>query len=201
VADLDASWLESATVADLLAGHAKILATLRHERKIVRSNNAPVGDYAELLVARALGGVLGTQSTKAWDVIADDRHYQVKSRTASAGAGAKPRGFSPFRSAGDESLSCTFITFDEVTLDVVNAVQVPSTSLDDVLAPVPHVGTAARRLPAKVRLAELPGAETITEQLRAAQLWVNSAKATPEAIARYYPAPRMKKRGSKPSPS
>jgi hypothetical protein len=130
-------------------------------------------------------------------VIVDGKHYQVKSRTASALTGGRRRGFSPFRSAGDESLACVFITFDEVTLDVMEAFQVPSTSLESVLAPVPHVGTAARRLPAKVRLAELRGAESVNEQLQSAQRWINSAAATPEAVALYYPPPRPKKPGPK----
>lgn len=52
--DLDSSWVSTASVADLLAGYAAILKELRYERKNVRTNNAPVGDYAECLAGRAL---------------------------------------------------------------------------------------------------------------------------------------------------
>jgi hypothetical protein len=56
------------TVGELLSGYARTLAELRR-RGVVRSNNAPAGDYAEWLVAKALDGELADNfSMKSWDV-------------------------------------------------------------------------------------------------------------------------------------
>lgn len=46
-----------ASRSHLLGAYAAILAELR-TRGVVRTNNAPVGDYAETLVVAALGGSL-----------------------------------------------------------------------------------------------------------------------------------------------
>ena len=37
---------------------------------MIRTENAPVGDYAEYLVWTALGGKLAPNSEKSWDVLA-----------------------------------------------------------------------------------------------------------------------------------
>ena len=56
------------TLRELLSGYARTLAELRR-RGVVRSNNAPAGDYAEWLVWKALGGKLAENSSeKSWDV-------------------------------------------------------------------------------------------------------------------------------------
>jgi hypothetical protein len=47
-----------------------ILRELR-SRGVIRTDNAPVGDYAEYLVATTLGGQLAPNSEKAWDVLGD----------------------------------------------------------------------------------------------------------------------------------
>lgn len=52
---------------ELLALYSKILTELI-TRRVVWSRNAPAGDYAELLVAEALGGRIAKASEKSWDV-------------------------------------------------------------------------------------------------------------------------------------
>ncbi|MEZ5202894.1 MAG: hypothetical protein R2701_00470 [Acidimicrobiales bacterium] len=54
--------VEAMSVAELLGGYARIIAELRR-RGVVRTNNAPVGDYAELLVAAALEGSSASPSS------------------------------------------------------------------------------------------------------------------------------------------
>lgn len=56
------------TISELLALSRRILAELR-ERGVIRTGNAPAGDYAELLVQRATDGELAPNSTKSWDVL------------------------------------------------------------------------------------------------------------------------------------
>ena len=86
------------TVQQLLAGYARTLAELRR-RNVVRSNNAPAGDYAEWLVATALGGQLVPNSTKSSDVTLPDSHrIQVKARVVSEPLRTGQLQTSPFRS-------------------------------------------------------------------------------------------------------
>lgn len=48
---------------------------------MLRTGNAPAGDYAELLVQRATSGKLAPNSQKSWDVLTDDgERLQVKAR-------------------------------------------------------------------------------------------------------------------------
>ena len=85
-------------MGELLSGYARTLAELRR-RNVVRSNNAPAGDYAEWLVARALGGELAHASEKSWDVaLPSGQRIQVKARVTSVPLRAGQLQTSPFRS-------------------------------------------------------------------------------------------------------
>ncbi len=86
-----------ASTAELLSAYRGILRTLR-ERGVIRTGNAPTGDYAEYLVARMIGGTLAGNSEKSYDVEAPDGlRYQVKARVVD-GRSAGKRQLSPFRS-------------------------------------------------------------------------------------------------------
>lgn len=67
MASTEASELNRLTTGELLALSRRILAELR-DRGVIKSGNAPAGDYAELLVRQATGGELAPQSQKSWDV-------------------------------------------------------------------------------------------------------------------------------------
>ncbi len=54
-------------IGELLALSRAIVAELRR-RGVIRTGNAPAGDYAELLVQRATGGELAPDSQQSWDV-------------------------------------------------------------------------------------------------------------------------------------
>ena len=82
---------------DLFRLYADILAELR-SRGIVRSANAPAGDYGELLVKRALGGELADKAEKSWDVkTLDGKRIQVKCRLVSNPKSLGQRQLSVFR--------------------------------------------------------------------------------------------------------
>jgi hypothetical protein len=55
--------ISSMTIAELLRLQAEARAELRR-RRVVRTANAPAGDFAELLVARATRGTLAEPSQK-----------------------------------------------------------------------------------------------------------------------------------------
>jgi hypothetical protein len=125
-----------ATVPELLASYARILTELRR-RGVVRSNNAPAGDYAEWLVAAALGGTLVAHfSVASYDLTTPDgQRVQVKARVVAD----PPRGgqtqSSPFRSWH----------FDQAALVLLRAGDYwPLTA---VLAPVEVVRAHARHRP------------------------------------------------------
>ena len=72
--------LEDLPTIDLMRLHRASLYEL-HRRGIIRTLNAPQGDWAELLVATAYNGRLASNSEKSFDIVADDgRRLQVKAR-------------------------------------------------------------------------------------------------------------------------
>jgi hypothetical protein len=84
--------------ADLLAGYARTLNVLR-SRGVIRTANAPVGDFAEWLVWKAFGGRIEPNSTKSHDVTdAVGRKLQVKARLISPNPTAGQLQTSVFRS-------------------------------------------------------------------------------------------------------
>lgn len=116
--------VETMTVSELLGGYARILAELRR-RGTVRTKNAPVGDYAELLVATALGGTLAAStSEKSYDLTAPSwGKIQVKARVVEVPVSRSDAQTSPIR-----SWDFDFAAFVQVLLDdysVHRAVLVP----------------------------------------------------------------------------
>jgi hypothetical protein len=72
--------LPGLSAAELLRLHAGVSAELR-SRGICRSGNNPVADYAEGLVAKALGLQLANGSTAGYDAKdAEGRRYEIKAR-------------------------------------------------------------------------------------------------------------------------
>ena len=68
------------TVPELLRCFANILDELK-ERKVVRTRNNPVADYAEWLVTQQLGLSLERSSKRGYDAIDQNgKRYQIKSR-------------------------------------------------------------------------------------------------------------------------
>jgi hypothetical protein len=133
----DGGDLSSSSVADLLAGYAKTLAELRR-RGVLRTNNAPAGDYAEWLVQRTLGGVLAPNSEKSHDVTLEDgRTVQVKARVVSSPPRAGETQTSPFRSWSFDLGA--FVLLDASSYQPVLGVLVPVDSVRIHAKPRPHV--------------------------------------------------------------
>lgn len=75
---------ETESTQSLLRHYAEIIEILR-ARKIVRSSNNPVADYAETLASRALGLQLVGKSTAGHDAVdGAGIRYQIKSRRPTA---------------------------------------------------------------------------------------------------------------------
>ena len=114
--------LEQRSTPELFALYRQILRQLR-TRGVVRTENAPAGDYAEFLVASALGGTLAPNSEKSFDVLVGDLRIQVKARVLSDPPKSGQLQLSPFRSFDfDEAI---IVLFDDLDYGVRQAVRVP----------------------------------------------------------------------------
>jgi hypothetical protein len=125
----------SLTVRELLRLSAGIITEL-NSRGVVRSRNAPSGDLAEFLVAKAYQGALAGPSVKSWDVQAGDHKLQVKCRLVVPDS-RRHESFSPFRSW--EFDACVFMTLDCYSYDVVRAVEVPTATVKTLARETPWV--------------------------------------------------------------
>lgn len=113
----------TASTSDLFKSYRAVLAELRR-REIVRTGNAPTGDYAETLVKVAFAGELAPNSEKSWDVLTPHgEKLQVKSRLLDDPSKSKQRQLSPIRSWGFDSL--VIVLFDPTYL-VWRSVKVPA---------------------------------------------------------------------------
>ncbi len=71
---------EALTVPELLLCFADILDELK-ERRVIRTRNNPVADFAEWLVAQRLGLLLERNSKRGYDATDQSgKRYQIKSR-------------------------------------------------------------------------------------------------------------------------
>jgi hypothetical protein len=103
--------LDQMSVRELLKLHGQTLAELRR-RDVVRTANAPAGDYAEWLVAQTTSGELAGPAQKGWDVCTPEGGLlQVKARLVSDPRNRSQRQMSPFRSW--EFHSAVFVLFDQ----------------------------------------------------------------------------------------
>lgn len=99
----------------LFASYRQMLTQLK-ERLVVRTENAPAGDYAEYLVARALGGELQDNSTKGYDLLVGDQRIQVKSRVISPTQKTGERQLGKFSSEEFDQLVVVLLSSDDYSI-------------------------------------------------------------------------------------
>lgn len=84
--------VREARVSELLVLYGQIMDELR-DREVVRTGNSPVGDYAELLFAKAFGWTLESNSSAGHDATdAGGRRYQIKARRLSSPGASRQLG-------------------------------------------------------------------------------------------------------------
>lgn len=106
----------------LLRAYESILSELRR-RGGTRTNDAPVGQYAEWIASKVLGGRLEPNSSKGVDLVTRNKHrVQVKARVLRGEKGRGERQLSVFRSF--EFDYCLVPLFD-TTYRVSSATQLP----------------------------------------------------------------------------
>ena len=117
--------LSDLSVQQLLTLNRQLLNELKC-RGIVRTGNAPAGDWAELLVAKAFGGELAPNSEKSYDVLTpDNQRLQVKARMLDP-AKAGSNTLSAIRTWDFDQL--VVVLFHPDTFTVSSASSIPTTS-------------------------------------------------------------------------
>jgi hypothetical protein len=126
------------TTGQLLAGYASTLSELRR-RGVIRSNNAPAGDYGEWLIAQVLGAtIVANAAMKSYDLTTSDgRRVQVKTRVVSLPVRRGQLQASVFRSF-DFDLAALVLLRD-VDYAVHRAVLVPVQLVEALSTRVEHV--------------------------------------------------------------
>ncbi len=151
--------LRAARAVELLGTYRAILAELRR-RGILRTSNAPTGDYAECLVGAFSGGELAPNSERSWDVLTSAGvKIQVKARVSPAGSGAGTRQLSVIRTWGFDRLAVALFDDD---YSIRTASLLPVSAVRAVARFVPHVN--GYRVAASDDL--LAEGDDITDELR-----------------------------------
>lgn len=149
----------SRSTADLLMDWSAIMRALR-ERDVIRTNNNPVGDIAEVLVHAHYGGERGGFAQAGWDVrtVEGDR-IQVKA--ARNTATNKRTNLSPIRDSEYDYV--VVVIFDE-DFKVTEGLRFPRELVEERFSPTAHVNgrvvklTEALRSDPRVEVVDLSSA-------------------------------------------
>lgn len=156
--------VEDLATAELLALSRASLRELKR-RGVVRSGNAPAGDYAEILVQRATNGELATASQKSWDVLTlDGERLQVKARVVTSTRRKGERQLSSFRSWDFDA--AIIVLFDD-EFRLWRAARIPGSVLQEVAYYAQHA--RGYTVYATDELLSRPDVEDWTERLRQAK--------------------------------
>ncbi len=115
--------IRDASVQDLLLLYSQIMEELR-AREVVRTSNSPVGDYGELLFAKAFGWSLESNSASGHDATDDSGlRYQIKARRLTAANGS--RQLSAIRRLNDQTFDHLGAVLFDADFKVLRAIIIP----------------------------------------------------------------------------
>jgi len=158
-------FLTQASVRDLLKIHAQVIEELR-DRQIVRTGNAPLGDYAELLFSIAFGWTLSNNSSAGHDAV-DERgvRYQIKARRLTGAS--KSRQLSAIRKLPDKTFDMLAAVVFDADYQVSRAILIPHAEVAARAARVEH--TNSWRLTLDDKLWRAAGVVDVTKPLLLAE--------------------------------
>lgn len=157
--------LSELAVRDLLRLQADVLDELR-SRNVVRSANAPAGDYAELLFAKAFGWMLEGKSSAGHDATdSQGVRYQIKCRRLTRHNTS--RQLSAIRNLGGKPFDVLATVLLGGDFRVSRAALVPIEVVQDQSTFISHVN--AHRFLLRDAIWQLPGVIDVTEQVRSAE--------------------------------
>ncbi len=144
----------SRSTRQLLADFAAIMRALR-ERGIVRTNNNPIGDIAEAIVAEHYGGERGGFSQPDWDVrLPDGERIQVKALRRTGARGR--RNLSPIRDSDYDTV--VVVIFDE-DFRVIEGLRIDRATVERLFSHRTHVN--GRIITVTKKLRTLPEVQVI----------------------------------------
>lgn len=115
--------IRAAGIRGLLLLYSQIMDELR-AREVVRTSNSPVGDYGELLFARAFGWRLESNSAAGHDATNDQGvRYQIKARRLTKANGS--RQLSAIRRLNDDTFDHLAAVLFDADFKVLRAIIIP----------------------------------------------------------------------------
>lgn len=165
--------LSAVSTPGLFRFYSSILIEL-HRRKVVRSTNNPVADYAECLTAHAFNLELAGKSETGYD--ARDRgglRYQVKARRLTSHNKSRQLGFIRHLGPGEEPFDYLVGILFDVNFAVTRAVLIPLAVVRERVAWAEPV--KAWRLILSDSTWALPGVQDITASIRKAAAQIDEA--------------------------
>ena len=130
--------IHAATVRTLLQMHGAIMDTLR-ERGILRTGNAPLGDYAEYLFSLAFGWTLEANSAAGHDAVdGQGGRYQIKARRVLNPKSSKHQ-LGAIRRLPEQPFDFLAAALFDAGYGVLKAVLVPHKLVLERATYVPHV--------------------------------------------------------------
>lgn len=176
VADTELARLRALEVSELLRLYGSILEVLR-ERSVIRSENSPVGDYAELLASTAFGLTLTSNSTLGYDgTDAAGVRWQVKGRRISRWNPSRQmssiRGLGPDDPDPFDVLAGVLFNPD---FSVMRAAIVPVAVVRERAKLTARVGASAYRFDLTDAVWLVPSVRDVTEEIRVAVTGVDAA--------------------------
>lgn len=159
------------TAAELLGRYAAMGDELR-ARGITRSENTPTGDYAERVVADALGLELAAKSVRGYDAVdpKTSTRYQIKARRVTAN---RSRQLSTLRGLDGDSFDILVGVLFAANYAVIRAAAIPIAVVRALATPDDRVG--GRRFILRDAVWNEPGVVEVTAEVRAAaEAWIVS---------------------------
>jgi hypothetical protein len=153
-------------VSALFELHTDLMAELRR-RDVVRSANNPIGDYGELLFAKAFGWTLNSNSSADADALdAEGVRYQIKCRRLATPKGSRQLGF--IRRLPDHPFDMLAAVLLDGKFRVIRAALIPFEVVKPRSAYVDSV--KAWRFILRESVWDIPGVTDVTAELSAAEL-------------------------------
>ena len=151
------------SIPELLLHYTLILDEL-HRREVIRTENSPIGDYAEWLIANQLGLTLVPNSTPGHDAVDDSTglKFQIKGRRLTARN--KSRQLGAIRNLKNHEFDYLIAVLFNEQVEVVQVVKIPHAIIEKYAQYRPHVN--AHILILRDNILSDPMVENLTAQFR-----------------------------------
>ena len=156
--------IRTSSTGRLLRLYAEILEELT-ERKVIRTGNSPVGDYAETLFKHAFGWELASNSATGYD--ATDQagtRFQIKARRLQTPRAS--RQLSAIRNLDDNNFGYLAAVLFDRSFGVLRGAIIPRDIVADLAKPSLHTNSSIFML--EDRIWNLEGVKDVTPDLQAA---------------------------------